>query len=412
MPRTAKVFLCVTLAALRLCVRAFSRPRHNLPVPKRFTFLVPYFPPDVAADGQLFALLAREFVRRGHAVRVLTWKPRYQGVAPRRGEDGGLRVSRWWAPGGKSLIARAFGAFWLYRTGFLRALFSRGTIIVPSSPPGLALAAWWLSWLGRRYIYVLHDIHPDLGIALGKLRPGLIASCIRWLNRRAMARACAVATLTEGMKERALALMPRANVAVIPNWVDLEAITPAKRALATGVASQVVIQYSGNMGILHPLEGLTRAVGAMPDCELHFIGRGARLATTRELVQREKFTNVKFFDYRSLDKLGESLADCDIAAIALEPGADKLAMPSKLQGILASGRPVLCLAPATSELARFIERARVGVVVNEPNDLAQVRAAIEKLRNAVAHNEMSNRAREVAEAQFGVANAASAYEKL
>lgn len=375
---------------------------------KRVTFLVPYFPPDVAADGQLFALLARELANRGHEVRVITWKPRYQGYSAMPADDGGLRVSRWWAPGGKSLSARAFGAIWLYRTGFLRALFSRGTIIVPSSPPGLALAAWWLSWLGRRYVYVLHDIHPDLGIALGRLRPGPIASCIRWLNCRAMARARAVVTLTEGMKERALALMPRANVVVIPNWVDLDAIKPTP----TGVVGPVVIQYSGNMGILHPLEGLTRAVGTMPDCELHFIGRGAKLEATRALVEREKFANVKFFDYRPLAELGASLAACDIAAIALESGADKLAMPSKLQGILASGRPILCLAPPTSELAQFIERERVGVVVNEPENAEQVRAAIEKLRDAALRDELGTRARAVAEAQFGVAKAADAYEML
>lgn len=377
-------------------------------MPKRVTFLVPYFPPDVAADGQLFALLARELANRGQEVRVIAWKPRYQGYAATPAEDGGLRVSRWWAPGGKSLFARAFGALWLFKSGFWRALFSRGTIIVPSSPPGLALAAWWLSWLGRHYIYVLHDIHPELGIALGRLRPGLIASCIRWLNRRAMARARAVVTLTEGMKERALALMPRANVVVIPNWVDLDAIKPTQ----TGVTGPVIIQYSGNMGILHPLEGLTRAVGTMPDCELHFIGRGAKLEPTRALVEREKFVNVKFFDYRPLAELGASLAACDIAAIALESGADKLAMPSKLQGILASGRPILCLAPATSELAQFIERERVGVVVNEPENAEQVRAAIEKLRDAALRDELGKRARAVAEAQFGVAKATDAYEML
>lgn len=381
-------------------------------MPKRLTFLVPYFPPDVAADGQLFALLARELAARGDAVRVITWKPRYQGFAAAPGTDGALRVSRWWAPGGKSLLARAFSAWWLMKSGSWRTLFSRGTLIVPSSPPGLAMVGWWLSWLGRRYVYVLHDIHPELGIALGRLRPGLIAACIRWLNRRAMARACAVVALTEGMKERALALMPRAKVVVIPNWVDLEAIKPAKNTLATGVAGHVVIQYSGNMGLLHPLEGLTRAVGAMPDCELHFIGRGAKLEPTRALVAREKFANVKFFDYRPLAELSASLADCDIAAIAFESGADKLAMPSKLQGILASGRPVLCLSPATSELAQMIERERVGVVVNEPDNVEQVRAAIEKLRDAALREEMGNRARAVAEAQFGVAKAADAYEAL
>jgi len=386
-------------------------------VPKRFTFLVPYFPPDVAADGQLFALLAHELAKREHGVRVITWKPRYQGYAATPADDGGLRVSRWWAPGGKSLFARAFGALWLFKSGFWRAFFSRGTMIVPSSPPGLALAAWWLSWLGRHYIYVLHDIHPELGIALGKLRPGFVAAVMRWVNKRAMARASAVVTLTGGMMERALALCPRARLHVTPNWVDLEAIKPLPKsgsrfARENDLVEPFVIQYSGNLGLLHPLDGLTRAVGATPYCVLCYIGRGARLHATQALARREDIPNIRFFDYRPVAELCDSLAACDVAAIALEPGADKLAMPSKLQGILASGRPILCLAPASSELAQFIERERVGVVVNEPNDPALVRAAIETLRDGARREEMGKRARAVAESQFGVAKAADAYEKL
>lgn len=376
---------------------------------RQYTFLVPYFPPDVAADGQLFALLARELAKRGHVVRVITWKPRYQGVAAGAPDDGALRVSRWWAPSGKGLLARALAAWWLMCSGALRTLFSRGTIIVPSSPPGLALAAWQLSLLGRRYIYVLHDIHPELGIALGRMKPGVLSWLLRFINRRVMARACAVVTLTEGMKERALALFPRAKAAVIPNWVDLDAITVLSR---TSEDRRLLIQYSGNMGLLHPLEGLVRAVGAMAECELHFIGRGAKLEPLRALVERERLANVQFFDYRPLNELSASLAACDVAAIALERGADKLAMPSKLQGILASGRPVLCLAPATSELGQFIARERVGVVADDPSDVAQVSAAIETLRDVSLREGMGRRARALAEAQFGVARAADAYEKL
>lgn len=378
---------------------------------RHVTFLLPYYPPDVAADGQLFALLAREFASRGHIVRVITWKPRYQGVserAPCRETREGVRVSRWWAPSGKGLLARALSAWWLMRTGGWRALFSRGTVIVPSSPPGLALAAWWWSCLGRRYIYVLHDIHPELGIALGRIKPGLAAAMIRWLNRRAMSRASAVVTLTEGMKERAQKLCPRAHVVVIPSWVDLDAIRRGPRA----PADRLVIQYSGNLGLLHPLEGLTRAVGAMSDCELHFIGRGAKLEPTKQLVEQEKLPNVKFFDYRPLAELGASLAACDVAAIALEPGADRLAMPSKLQGILASGRPILCLAPRASELGQLVEQERVGVVVDDPGDKAQVRAGIEQLRDFALREEFGKRARSLAEARFGVKEAADAYEKL
>jgi hypothetical protein len=38
----------------------------------RLTMLLPHYPPDVAADGQLFALLARELARRGTQSRLVS----------------------------------------------------------------------------------------------------------------------------------------------------------------------------------------------------------------------------------------------------------------------------------------------------------------------------------------------------
>jgi len=90
--------------------------------------------------------------------------------------------------------------------------------------------------------------------------------------------------------------------------------------------------YSGNLGLLHPLEGLTLAMKDLPEAVLTYIGRGAKLEPTRKLA--EGLPNVRFFDYRPLSELPDSLAACDLAVVALEPAADRLAMPSKLQGIL------------------------------------------------------------------------------
>ena len=55
--------------------------------------------------------------------------------------------------------------------------------------------------------------------------------------------------------------------------------------------------------------------------------------------------------------------------------------PSKLYGILAAGRPVLYVGPATTEVARTIVRERVGEVV--PNgDVEGAHAALERLLGA------------------------------
>ncbi len=383
---------------------------------KRITMLLPYYPPDVAADGQLFSLLAPELTRRGWKVKVLTWKPRYQGTstrAPARETRDGVRVTRWWAPrSGKSLLSRAFGAWWITATAFWRALFSRGVLIMPSSPPTLGLVGWCLSWIGRRYLYVLHDIHPELGIALGRMKPGPLAALLRFVQRRMLARGRTI-TLTEGMAEKANQLQRRAQVSVVPNWVDTQTITPRPKAESEfarehGLVDPFVIQYSGNLGLLHPLEGLTAAMYELSDARLIYIGRGAKLDATRK--QACDLCNVQFFDYQPFDQLADSLAACDLAVVAIEPGADRLAIPSKLQGILASGRPVLALAPEESELAQLVEHHRCGWVVADFEDPAAVARTIRAIMaNPAEAQKRAHAAREAAESFYSAAQAADGY---
>lgn len=383
------------------------------------TMLLPHFPPDVAADGQLFWLLARELARSGVQVRVLTWRPRYQGLsepAPTRETRDGVEIRRCWAPaGGKSLFGRALAAWWLTYTGFWRALFTGGTLLIPSSPPTLGLVGWWLSWIGRKYIYVLHDLHPELGIALGRMKPGLVTGLLRFVQRRSLARGRVVA-ITEGMAENARKLQPKADVRVVENWADVAATSPrpkaaSKFAQAHGYAEAFTVQYSGNLGLLHPLDGLVGAMRDLPGCKLAFIGRGARLEATKAAAQGAG--NIHFHDYQPLADLADSVSACDVAVIALEPGADRLAMPSKLAGILASGRPVLALCSETSELGQLVTQNGCGIVVNDFNNPKAVADAIAKLKaDPATLTDMARKARELATTRFSLAEAARKYTGL
>jgi colanic acid biosynthesis glycosyl transferase WcaI len=123
--------------------------------------------------------------------------------------------------------------------------------------------------------------------------------------------------------------------------------------------------------------------------------------------------NVRFFDDQPLGALADSLAACDVAAVCIEPGADRLAMPSKLVGILASGRPVLALAPAGSELAQLVESSGCGVVVADFNNPQAVADAIRTLRaDRPRTAAMAHKARELATTRFALVAAADKYEAV
>ncbi|MEE9311055.1 MAG: glycosyltransferase family 4 protein [Planctomycetota bacterium] len=386
------------------------------------TFLLAHFPPDVAADGQLFSLLARDLAADGHNVNVITFRPGYQGseeIAPAREIKAGVRIRRMWTPRANKggLVRRAFLAWWMTFRMVGKAMFTGGVFVIPSSPPTLGLVGWLLSLIGRRYVYVLHDVHPELGIALGKIhRRSFAAKLLRFINRRIMRRADVTITLTNGMKERALEVCSYASIAVIPNWIDTEAIIPKPKAVSkfaqnNNLLDKFTLQYSGNMGVLHPLEALTEAMKALEGkAELAYIGRGARLEPVKALVESSAISNVRFFDYQPLDQLEDSLAACDLAVVALATAADGLAMPSKLQGILASGRPILALAAADSEVAKFVESQEIGFVVADFENPEAIKQAIESALNQPQKLlEMGQQARQLAEEKYSVAQAMSAY---
>jgi glycosyltransferase involved in cell wall biosynthesis len=77
-----------------------------------------------------------------------------------------------------------------------------------------------------------------------------------------------------------------------------------------------------------------------------------------------------------------------------------LVVPSKIYGILASGRPTVAAAPAHCEIARLLTAEEVGTVV-PPEDPEKVAGAVRALymKPQVAR-EMGRRARALAETRY------------
>ena len=153
-----------------------------------------------------------------------------------------------------------------------------------------------------------------------------------------------------------------------PNWVDISAIAPRPasagpnpyRAQLGLAPNAVVALYSGNMGGKQGLEVLADAArlclaktaSHLPPIEFVFCGNGAGRA---ELQARAKgLGNVRFLDLQPLDRLNDLLALADIHLLPQRADAADLVMPSKLTGMLASGKPVVATANPGTELAHVV----------------------------------------------------------
>jgi colanic acid biosynthesis glycosyl transferase WcaI len=105
--------------------------------------------------------------------------------------------------------------------------------------------------------------------------------------------------------------------------------------------------------------------------------------------------NVHFLDLQPVDRLGELLGLADVHLLPQRADAADLVMPSKLTGMLSSGRPVLAGARPETELGQVV--AQCGRIV-PPEDATAFAAALQALAaDAPLRRTLGERARRFAE---------------
>ena len=438
-----------------VALRTLAPPPLAPPSTRRILFVCLVFHPDSSASSLLFTDLFRRLASQGAEITVLCGFPSKDGdrepVSLRRQEtlDGieiircGLRLQ-----GKRNLPARAlaYGSFLAHAGWKLLRLGRDARMVGGTDPPFTSIALWLLSWIGRfDYECILLDVYPDGLVGVGALKDRApLTRLWRALNRLSYRRARQLTVIGRDM----IALLQRYYgvdphmVRYIPHWSTREvdsvvdrtsvsgqpegirdSIRPADQGQGTepcrgGLREQLhfedkfVVQYSGNMGLWHDIESLVRAADSLRhDERIHFlfIGKGMRRRAAEGLSRELGLSNVTWLEFLPREQLAEGLASCDLALISLRAGLEGVAVPSKLYGILASGRPVIAQVPRESEVAYVIEEEQCGLVV-EPGDVEGLARAIQALASdpSVARR-MGARALAAYREKYTIEQAASAF---
>lgn len=289
-----------------------------------------------------------------------------------------------------NLVTFTLAAFW-------RAMWlpTRPDVVITETDPFfLPLVGRILKWrYGCRFVAYLQDIYPDVAVAVGKVREGLITRCLRWLLVSAYRRADRVIVLSDDMRNLVVRNgVPESKVCVVPNWIDTSLIRP--RTGSNPFREQhacddhFVVMYSGNMGMGHLLDPLIEAADALraeSTIQFMLIGEGQQKDRLSAEVSRRDLRNVRFFPYQPRESLTHSLSAADCHVISIRPEVVECLMPSKLYGVLAAGVPAIVLAPQGCELAQLIETEEAGIVctTDDPVTLGnRIAAAILRLYHA------------------------------
>ncbi|MGH7902449.1 MAG: glycosyltransferase family 4 protein [Thermodesulfobacteriota bacterium] len=354
--------------------------------------LTQYFYPDVATTGQLLTELAVDLVKQGSKVGVITGFPSYSGkkvtVADRE-DFKGIQIRRIQSTKfnkntklGRILNSLSFFISTLFFTFFCSD--GKATLLIVSNPPFLPLVGLFYKFLRRqKFIFLVHDVYPDIAIRLGYLKEfGIISTLWHFMNRWVYKKADKVIVLGDYMKETLLAKwcdeLKSNKIVVIHNWTDEEFIKPLDKsenefAKKHDLTEKIVIQYSGNLGLFQDLETLIYAAEGLRRKNMFFlfIGDGGKKNKLERMVKDMQLENVMFLPYQPLEVVPYSLTCSDISIVTLERGAEGLGVPSKTYSILASGRPILALVEERCEVAEIISSYNCGFRV-DPGDVEGV----------------------------------------
>jgi glycosyltransferase involved in cell wall biosynthesis len=260
--------------------------------------------------------------------------------------------------------------------------------------------------LARRFeaplVVVSQDVFPEVAVALDRLDNRPLVEVLRLATRLYLKRADRVVAIGDTMRERLVHKGAERNrIVVIPNWTDTSGLEPRERDNAWAAEHELtntfVVMHSGNIGHAQDLDTLIRAATFLRDLEdlrIVLIGGGARRDELKKLARVLEVDNVRFMGYQPRELLADSLSAGDVHVVGLARGLSGYVVPSRLYGILATGRPVIAAAEADSETAKVVEQVGCGVVTPPGRPELLARAIRRAYDGELDLEEMGRRGRE------------------
>jgi colanic acid biosynthesis glycosyl transferase WcaI len=394
------------------------------------TFVCQVFYPDEQATSQLFTDLLTRLANRDLLIRAVAGFTKEESdLSPRKRElYRGLEIRR-------------VGVLLDYKRGYVRRALHyllflagatvelwrlrRSTIVVGvTNPPIMPVWLWFLSkCFLTKYEVILLDVYPDGLVALALMSEGSLPVRLwRWANTKALHKAERIVVLGRDMAELIHTRygVPKERIICIPHWssFDSDGILAAEDTRLyqkLGLNGKFIVQYSGNMGLWHDLETIVKAAELSKQYpNLHFlmIGGGMRKKKAKELSEHLKLTNITWLPFQPRESLVDSLSCSHVALISQREGLKGLAVPCKLYGILASGRPIVAAVPKGSEIDLVVAEERCGVVLYAASPQELANSILELSRDAQRLAIMAANSYAAYKVKYSIESAVSRFEKL
>lgn len=362
------------------------------------------FSPEIAGIGKFSGEMAAWLNKRGHEIRVISAQPSFpdwkvfqghRAAVYSKGVVNGITVFRTptWIPTKPRAATRLLHLFSFMLSSmpalFAQILWRPDLIFVVEPPLACSPAALLFSKLsGCKCWLHVQDYEVDAAFDMGMLTGRRSRRFVGMVETFLLQSFSRVSTISTKMIELAIkkGTAPE-KLLLFPNWVDTHMIFPLERVsvfrkLLNIPREAIVVLYSGSMGQkqgLGVVAEVTHKLAAEQNIHFVFCGNGPSKIEFAENCSHSG--NVHFLGLQPLDKLNELLGVADIHILPQRVEAADIVMPSKLTGMLASGKAVLVTAHAETELGVVV--AKCGIVV-PPGEAGLLADAIQSLATSHA----------------------------
>ena len=373
----------------------------------RILLLNLYFPPDTSATAKMAQTVADALSER-HDVTVLCGRPSYDPTE--------RRPWRWWQEEqtGRVRIVRVgstdYPRFQMkhrvlnYLSYVLlaipRALFLRCDLVLAmTDPPFEGIIGAFVALLkGQPYVYNIRDLYPDMAVGGSIVEPGLLSRIWERLHRWALRRATRVIVLGNDMRARIVGKgVDETRVLVVRDGTEIRSPHAPPPPLDIAVMRAIrdsfrfVLLHAGNLGFYGAWDTLLEAARKLADegIGLVFVGDGAQRARLEAAAAGAK--NIRFLDFFPASKIPSVLVAPDVHLISIKDGLEGVIVPSKLYGILAAGKPVIAVAPSSTDAVTLGLRQGFSCSVS-PDDVSELVAVARRLSHDAGEVEKMSRA--------------------
>lgn len=369
-----------------------------------------FFYPYKTSTQKILTELAEDFVEYGLEVDVLTTKNAYREEKQDLGKYEiyrGINIKRVFSTEGNrdSKIGRLLNYITFTTSVFFNLLLKKNydKILFVSNPPLVPFIGYLIKKLrGKNYIYLVHDIYPDVAEKLGVIKKGsIISKVMNYMNKKIYTNAERIIALGKDMKSVIVDKgVDEEKIEIVTNWADsrvnYEKEVDKNFYKKYRLENKFNILYTGNISKVHAIDTIVEVAKILKneeDIMFTFVGDGNRKQDLIKLKEKEDLRNIQLENYMFGEEYNNLLNCANLFITTLQQGIEGLGVPSKTYTYMSVAKPLIAIMSENSEIGSMVNQYNLGKQFNN-KEYHKIAEFILELKNSnELYNEISKNVR-------------------